>query len=80
MNLKKIDNRTLKTAGAVALAAGLLYYPATRLYKYLKTKRANSNMDNNEETTVKSFAPSYRAKHKPHHRHAAQSNHNGSLV
>ena len=79
MNLKKIDNKTLKTAGIVALAAGLLYYPATRLYKYLKTKRADNNADT-EETGIKSFAPSYRGKHKPHHRHAPQSNHNGTIA
>ena len=77
---KAIDNKALRTVGIVALAAGLLYYPATMLYKYIKAKRKEDAPSDEEESTIKSFAPSYRSKHKPHHRHAPQTNHNGTLA
>jgi len=65
----------LKTIGIVTLVAGALSYPAYRLYKYAMKKRAEAmDGEEGEEHLVKSFAPAYRGKHKPHHRH----DHNGS--
>jgi hypothetical protein len=56
--------------GITVIAAGLLYYPALRLYKYL-TSRADAPDDeeDKEEHRIKAFVPAYRGKHKhPHHR------------
>ncbi|RYE23183.1 MAG: hypothetical protein EOP51_11315 [Sphingobacteriales bacterium] len=74
MKMKAMDNKTLKTIGLVTLAAGALYYPAMKLYQYIRSRRSAG--EEMPETTMKSFAPSYRGKHNPHHRHAPQQNHN----
>ncbi len=76
MNLKPIDNKTLRTIGLVTLAAGALYYPAMKLFNYLRTKQSNGNKL--PTSNAKNFAPSYRGKHKPHHRQA--HSHNGELA
>ncbi len=64
-------NKTWKAIGIAAITAGLLYYPALRLYRYLAAKKENEGEE--EEHRVKAFLPAYRGKHKPHHRHT----HNG---
>lgn len=66
-------NKYWKAAGIAAIAAGVLYYPVTRLVKYLRER--NDETDENEEDThvMKAFVPAYRGKNKPHHRHP----HNG---
>ena len=58
------SNNTWRNAGLVALGVGLLAYPAFRLYKYLAARRNSSE----EEVTNFKLFPSYRSKHKPHHR------------
>ncbi|MBA3829459.1 MAG: hypothetical protein H0X33_11025 [Taibaiella sp.] len=63
-----------KTIGLVALAAGALYYPAMRLYKAYAAKKSAAT-EGDEEAPQKHFAPSYLAKHKPHHRKAESNGH-----
>lgn len=57
-----------KTIGIAAITAAALYYPALKLYQYLKNRRKEEG-EEGEEHHVKAFAPAYRGKHKPHHRH-----------
>ena len=59
-----------KTAGLIALAAGVLYYPALKLYQYVASKKNSSDTNEKEETPEKHILSAYRGKHKPHHRHA----------
>ena len=63
--------------GLAVVAAGVLYYPALRLYQYIAKKKAEGN-DNEGEHLVKAFAPAYRGKHKPHHRHSHDGQQDGS--
>lgn len=63
LNIKGM-NKTWRNAGLVALGVGLLAYPAYRLYKYIASRNANDE----EEVTHYKLFPSYRSKHKPHHR------------
>lgn len=69
-------NKTWRNAGLITLAAGLLAYPVYRLVKYAIDKR-NSAMDEEGEDspTAKNILPSYRGKHKPHHRKAESNGH-----
>jgi hypothetical protein len=69
--------KSLKIAGIVALAAGVLYYPALQLYKYMAKKRAGDSEHNEGEEVhiAKAFIPAYRGKHKPHHRHEGNGHH-----
>jgi hypothetical protein len=57
--------------GIAVIAAGVLYYPALKLYQFIAKKRAANNKEEDEEEhRVKTFSPAYRGKHKvhPHHR------------
>jgi len=63
-------NKTWRNAGLVALGVGLLAYPVYRLVKYM----ANRNTADEGTTHYKMF-PSYRNKHKPHHRKAEANGH-----
>ena len=45
-----------RTIGLVALAAGVLYYPAMRIFKAVAAKRAQQN-DSEDEKLTKSFIP-----------------------
>jgi uncharacterized membrane protein YebE (DUF533 family) len=70
LNIKGM-NKTWRNAGLVAIGVGLLAYPAYRLYKYL----ASRNADKEEEIAHYKLFPSYRGKHKPHHRKATGNGH-----
>lgn len=65
-----------KTIGLVALAAGVLYYPAMRIYKAMAAKKAQSDGSEDEKLT-KSFIPSLRNDHKPHRRKATADGYEG---
>lgn len=65
-----------RTIGLVALTAGVLYYPAMRIYKAVAAKRAQQN-DSEDEKVTKSFIPSLRGDHKPHRRTAAAHGYEG---
>jgi len=62
--------KSLTALGIVVIAAGLLYYPALQLYKYMAKKRAGDAGDDEDGHLSKTFIPAYRGKHKPHHRHS----------
>lgn len=54
-------NSKLRNAGLIALAAGVLSYPAWMLYRYVANRR-NAGKDQDEENHVhKAFAPKYRS-------------------
>jgi hypothetical protein len=81
IDLKNLSgiSKTWKTVGIVALCAGVLAYPAFRLYKYIKQRGLKGEpVEGNENGTTKSFSPAYRGQHKPHHRKAEVSA-NGKL-
>lgn len=61
-------NKYWKAAGIAAIAAGVLFYPVTRLVKYLRER--NKESDENEDDThlMKAFVPAYRGKYKADHR------------
>ena len=59
-------NKTWRTVGIVALAAGALVYPAMRLVKYVKQRRKNK--EDGGQTNTKAFSPSLLGNHKPHRR------------
>ena len=61
-------SRTWGIVGLVVLGVGALSYPAFRLYKFLMQKRQAGLKSGH--SIIKSFTPSYRGKHKPHHRKA----------
>jgi hypothetical protein len=61
-------SRTWGIVGLVVLGVGALSYPAFRLYKFLAQKK-QAGMKTGH-SIIKSFTPSYRGKHKPHHRKA----------
>ena len=64
----------LMITGIVIGAAALLTYPAIQLVKMIRSRR--NKTDEQEDTNqVKSFAPSYRGSHKPHHRKAEANGH-----
>ena len=64
-----------KTIGIAAVAAGVLYYPAMRLYKYLKAQKKDEGGAEEDHHIIKQFSPAYRGgKHKHnHHRQAPGS-------
>jgi len=68
------QRRILMISGIVVGAAALLTYPAILLYRRIKDKRARM-AEQPEEHQTKSFAPSYRGDHKPHHRKAEANGH-----
>lgn len=72
MNLNDQQKKYLMIAGICIGAAALLTYPAMLLYRRLTAQKKESET---EDTVVKSFAPSYRGNHKPHHRKAEANGH-----
>jgi hypothetical protein len=63
-----------QTIGITLVAAGVLFYPALKLYQYIVKKSEEDDGSNGGDGHhVKAFVPAYRGKHKPHHR----SEHNG---
>lgn len=62
-------NRTVRNTGLALLAAGALAYPAMKLYRYVKQRRADSG-DEPGQNGHKAFAPAYRGDSKPHRRKA----------
>jgi len=61
-----------KVIGVVTIVAGILYYPAVKLYQLI-TKQKGEDDEREADVRVKVFSPAYRGKHNPHHRHS----HNG---
>lgn len=61
--------KSMKIAGIVVLAAGVLTYPAIKLYQYIANRGAEDAAEG-EEHAKKRFARAYRGKNRPHHRHA----------
>ncbi len=59
--------------GIAAIATGVLYYPAMKLYQYLKNRSKDDAAGDEEHHVRTFFSPAYRNRHKPHHRTA----HNG---
>ena len=61
-----------KAIGIAVVAAGVLYNPVVRLYKYMQAKKNEGDEDEGavEHHIIKTFAPAYRGKHKvtPHHK------------
>ncbi|HRO42190.1 MAG TPA: hypothetical protein PL009_05115 [Flavipsychrobacter sp.] len=68
------QRRILMISGIVIGTAALLTYPAILLYRHFRNQQSEMNQQQ-EENTTKSFAPSYRGKHKPHHRKAESNGH-----
>ena len=58
--------------GITAVAVGILYYPALKLYQYLQKRGKSSKGEEGKTHYVKAFMPAFRGKRK-HHR----SEHNG---
>ncbi len=70
-------NKTVRNLGLVALAA-LLYKPTLRFLNDLNSRRErdeNGSFGEDEGELRKTFANSYRGRHKPHHRHAKLNGH-----
>jgi hypothetical protein len=66
--------------GITAIAVGVLYYPALKLYQYIKNRRKGNSEGDNEQHHLRTFfSPAYRGVHKPHHRskHNGHSHNNG---
>lgn len=66
-------NKAVRNIGLAALAAGVLYYPAMRLYKAIVAKRKQLQDDdrtNHTDHIVRHFAPAYRGGNKTHRRKA----------
>jgi hypothetical protein len=69
-------NNTWRNAGLIALAAGILAYPAYRLVKYaLQKRRDMANAGLEDGTLTKKLFNAYRGTHKPHHRKAEANGH-----
>ena len=66
LNLKAMNTKTWRNVGLIVLAAGALYYPAYRLYKYLSNRKKNEDLPGSNH---KAFVPTYRKDHKARHRH-----------
>ena len=61
-------NKYWKAIGIAAVAAGVLYYPVVRLYKYLQDRKDNNNEEDTDHHVIKHYAPAYRGgKHKHNH-------------
>jgi hypothetical protein len=70
----QIMKKYWQAIGIAALATGILYYPAMKLYKYLKDRtKEDAEYDGTDHQMKTFFSPAYRNRHKPHHRSA----HNG---
>ena len=73
-----MDNSTrnyLMIAGIVVGSAALLTYPAILLYRRFRDRKNQHTSTEMDANDTKSFAPAYRAKHKPHHRKADANGH-----
>ena len=69
-----------KIVGVVALIAGILYYPALKLYLYLtKAKTERSGQPEETDARIKTFISGYRGKYKSGH-HSHDGNPNATLV
>ena len=75
MKMNDQTRKYLMIAGIVVGAAALLTYPAIQLVKMIRSKRNRVNEQEEDTNQVKSFAPSYRGSHKPHHRKADANGH-----
>ncbi len=53
---------------AIAAAAGILVYPAMKLYQYVAKKRAEGREDEEEEAPHKNLGFIHHSQHTPHHR------------
>ena len=85
MNLRSLRNyrgsrmsekqrQILLISGIVIGAAAVLTYPAILLYRRWRDRR-NQAAEEGTENQGKEFAPSYRGRHKPHHRKAEANGH-----
>jgi hypothetical protein len=68
MNMNDQQKRYLMIAGITIGAAALLAYPVMQLVKMIRNRK--NSVVQEETSHMKSFAPSYRGSHKPHHRKA----------
>ena len=66
-------NNTIRNIGLIALAAAILYKPAKRLL--MASRDEDDSFGEDEGILRKSFANSYRGKHRPHHRHPKANGH-----
>lgn len=73
IDLTNDQKRYMMIAGIVAGSVALLAYPAMLLFRKWNSRRQERGAG--EDTNVKSFAPSYRGNHKPHHRKAETNGH-----
>jgi hypothetical protein len=62
-------NKTVRNIGLAALAAGVLYYPAMRLYRAMAARRKQDDMGENTDHVMKNFVPAYRGLAKHNHTH-----------
>jgi len=63
-------NKTVRNLGLAALAAGVLYYPAMRLYKAMSARRKPEDVDENMgDHVMKNIMPAYRGQAKHNHTH-----------
>lgn len=60
-------SRTWGVVGLIALGVGILAYPTLLLVRSLRARLLSARA-NGQLGVFKSFAPSLRGKHKPHHR------------
>jgi hypothetical protein len=65
-------NKTVRNIGLAALAVGVLYYPAMRLFRAAAAKRRQLAEEDHtdHQPIVRRFAPAYRGSTKPHRRKA----------
>lgn len=65
-------NKTVRNLGLAALAAGVLYYPAMRLYRMISERRREENDQEDhgmENHVIKHIMPAYRGQSKHNHTH-----------
>jgi hypothetical protein len=62
-------NKTVRNIGLAALAAGVLYYPAMRLYRAVAARRKQEDTDEQTNHVMKNFVPAYRGQAKHNHTH-----------
>jgi len=63
-------NKTVRNLGLAALAAGVLYYPAMRLYKAINARRKQEDTDDSMgDHVMKNLMPAYRGQAKHNHTH-----------
>ena len=74
MNRNRQTQRYLQIGGIIFGAAAIVGVTGYWVYKLIQ-KRRMSKMNLEESTPTKSFAPSYRGHHKPHHRKVEANGH-----